>query len=1030
MRKHFSRPIDKYLASNNRLDGKLTMNDFDSVKNAINLPDFIMQETGLKLKGKHLEECPFCHGHGCFSVQEKFFKCWQCDEKGNVFGFIDKFVMIDGKVDQLKYAAKYANIEIKDAKKRRKFPAPELDEKEKIFIESAEYYHGHFLENGGQDYFVKKRKHSEDALKAMKVGWTDGGLVDHLRSKGFADKDIKASNLGKDWTDRKDGQIRLIDYFPKGLAIFPHINGERVDLLTQKDPNKKLEYQLPASARAKQWRFYNQAVFDRFSEIIVVEGENDLLGVMSAGVDHVVGIIGGPADYQIKWLRTNAAHKHIYLWLDNDADEKKLYAKGKGYIRKICTELAEVSNIRIITYGKDGDDPDDYLKAFDGDRKKEVKRLQLESVGYLAWELAEIAKLDGLDNRLNALKERGVFAALAELVEAEKLVFVEKIVQFGLTPSAIEEQIELNQTLKNDLEGYFENLKNIRDADPHEMVSRIYKYFSRNGRFFYDRMDVVYLLYQHKTFIISNNQPFRALMKKMTRLQITQQPGRSVWDSLQCEAYICGKQIDIATWILTDRKTDTFYANLNLPGNNILRVSAESISEIPNGMNTEGVFLKSSQKILPMNYLPDCNINEGMQVLNELVLENLTCDKEQKYLILCWLISAFLMDFSPYMALMKFSGATGCGKTTAARLLSILLYGDEHLGDPSTAAAFSISSQNPLLVIDNLEARDMTKSIEKFLLLAATKGSKEKRAGGTETETVQESPRSLVLITAIEPFEKAETINRTYDIEFFAKYKADGYVEDETIGKLIKKRNLILSSIFKFLHKDVLPNLDKRRDYITVLKKEYKNHSKSRTDEYLALLMLMVDKILHYIPLRGPDDLELGIDDKASDIWKEWIEYQDAKAKDSETGSNSIVKQLDGIVRECLAKMKDDAKDLEEHDDYPEGVFRFKHEDYLIEILKTKGVQEIDENEEPYTRTTVEFVASAGDIVYAFDKLSRNMGTKNPYSSGSILVSRLRNDIGVLKKANWDVVSRPGFEPYWTKKHGRRYWKLRKTIIR
>lgn len=1006
------------------------MNDFESVKNAVNLLEVITQETGLKMKGKHLEECPFCGGHGCFSLQEKYFTCFQCSEKGDVFAFVEKYLAIDDKREQLEKAAKYVGIEIKDAKKRKKLSARNLDEKEKIFIEAAEYYHGHFLENGGQDYFVKTRKHSEDALKSMRVGWADGGLVDHLRGKGFADKDIKASNLGKDWEDKKNERTVLVDFFRKGLAIFPHVNGERVDHFTMKDPEGKLLYQLPAGVRAKQWRFYNQAVFDRYSEIIVVEGENDLLGVMTAGVDHVVGIIGGPADYQIKWLRSHAAHKHIYLWLDNDADEKKIWAKGKGYIRKICTELAEVSNIRIITYGKDGDDPDSYLKAFDGDRKKEVKRLQLEAVDYLTWELAEIAKLNGLDNRLNALKERGVFAALAELVEAEKLVFVENIVQFGLTPSAIEEQIELNQTLKMDLEDYFTDLKNIKDADPHEMVSRIYKYFSRNGRFFYDRMDVVYLLYQHKTFIISNNQPFRALMKKMTRLQITKEPGRSVWDSLQCEAYICGKQIDIASWILTDRNTDTFYANLNLPGNNILRVSAESISEIPNGMNDEGVFLKSSHKLLPMNYLPDCNISEGMQVLNELVLENLTCDKEQKYLVLCWFMSAFLIDFSPYMSLMKFSGATASGKTTAARLLSILIYGDAHLGKISTAAKYSVASQEPLLILDNLESCNMTKSDEEFLLLAPVKTGKEKRTSGTESGTTEEKPRSLVLITAIEPFEKAETINRTYDIEFSIKNRSDDFIEDETTGDLVKKRNLILSSIFKFIHKDVLPNLDKRRDYITILKKEYKNHSKSRTDEYLALLMLMLDKILHYIPLRGPDDLELGIDDKASDIWKEWIEVQDARAKDSETGSNSIVKQLDGIVRECLAKMKDDPKEMQDHEDYPEGVFKYRHEDYLLEILKTKGVRGIDENEEPYTRTTVEFVASAGDIVYAFDKLSRNMGTKNPYSSGSVFASRLRNDIGVLKKANWDVVSRKGFEPYWTRKHGTRYWKLRKTIIR
>ncbi|MCP4259127.1 MAG: toprim domain-containing protein [Planctomycetes bacterium] len=1005
------------------------MNDFQQVKKSVSILDVITHETQLKMKGKHLEECPFCSGHNCFSVRESKgdFKCFQCSEYGDVFTFLEKYLMLD-KGQALRKAAEIGGVKLPES--RTASGVIKLSIKERIFIESAEYYHSHLLTNGpsengrvnGRDYFIKKRGHAENVLNAMKAGWTDGGLVEHLRSKGFKDSEIKASNMGRDFDDKKGGTI-LKDYFRKDLAIFPHLNGPRVDHFTIKDPKKEAKYQLPATARSKQWRFYNQAAFDRYNEVIVVEGENDLLSVMGAGISHVTGIIGNVADYQIKSLRSHAAHKHIYLWLDNDK-------AGKDYIRKVCTTLAGVSNIHIITYSEDHKDPDEYIKAFDGDKKKEIKRLQLEAVNYLTWELAEIAKLEGLDNKLNALKKRKVFAALADLVEAEKLVFVEKIVQFGLTETAIEEQIDLNQSLKTDLKTYFADIGNPKDADPNTIVIVIYKYFSRNGRFFYDRLDNVYLLYQHKTYEIKGNRPFNALMKKMTGLLPTKEPGRSVWESLASEAYTCGRQIDIATWFLTNRNTDTLYLNLNLPGNNILRISKESVNEVPNGMNDEGVFLKSSQKILPMNYLPDCDMNEGMQVLKELVLDNLTCEKKQKYLILCWLISAFLMDFSPYMALMKFSGATGCGKTTAARLLSILIYGNEHLGDPSTAAAFSISSQNPLLVIDNLETKDITKTIAKFLLLAATKGSKEKRVGGTETDTIQESPRSLVLITAIEPFEKVETINRTYDIEFFGNNKADDFVEDETTGGLIKKRNLILSSIFKFIHKEVLPSLDRRGEYITVLKKEYKNHSKNRTDEYLAILMLVVDKILRYIPFYEEDDLLCGVESGANEIWQEWIEYQDAKAKDSETGSNSIIKQLDGIVKECLALMNEKDREVEYHKDYEEGVFRYTHPEYLLDIIKTKGKTLKDESEEPYTMAYVEFLATAGDIVHAFDKYSRNTGNRNQYSSGSILISRLRNDVGILKKAGWEIISKPGCEPYYSRVKGIRKWKLRKVLVR
>ena len=76
-----------------------------------------------------------------------------------------------------------------------------------------------------------------------------------------------------------------------------------------------------------------------------------------------------------------------------------------------------------------------------------------------------------------------------------------------------------------------------------------------------------------------------------------------------------------------------------------------------------------------------------------------------------------------------------------------------------------MAAQNPMLIIDNLETKDLTKQLEKFLLLSATKGAKEKRKGGTDTDTVQEKPKALVCITAIEPLVKAEMINRIIAID-------------------------------------------------------------------------------------------------------------------------------------------------------------------------------------------------------------------------------------------------------------------------
>jgi len=393
------------------------------------------------------------------------------------------------------------------------------------------------------------------------------------------------------------------------------------------------------------------------------------------------------------------------------------------------------------------------------------------------------------------------------------------------------------------------------------------------------------------------------------------------------------------------------------------------------------------------------------------------------------MFSAFLLDFAPYMALMKFSGASESGKTTAARMLSVLIYGNEHLGDPSAAAAYAVASQNPMLIIDNLESSDFTKSILKFLLLSATKGGKEKRTQRSDTDTIQEQPKALVLITAIEPFTKAELINRTYDIDFSNKYKSDDFIEDEVIRNLVKKRDLIISAIIKFLQKEVLSKLEKRKDYITILKKQFKGHSKNRTDEYLATLMLMLEQILVHIPYYEVDDFMHGIESGGKEIREAWIEYQNIKAKETETSSNTIIKLLDGLVRECMMKMRD--LEPEYCKDYNDKVFVYEHPEYMINIIKTLGETITDEESgEPYTQSYIEFMASSGDIVAAFDRFCKNSGLRNPYETASVFASRLRNDHVLLKKSGWELITREGCEPYYKKCKGSRIWKFRKTLIR
>jgi DNA primase len=982
----------------------------------------------------HLEQCPFCNGHHCFSInsQKGFYKCFQCPAQGDVFTFLEAYHNLS-KAEALKKAAEMAGVRLEGgmpskAGDRTVRRMADKTVRDKVLEEAAAYYHARMLTNGGRDYLVKTRKHTEEVLRSMKVGWADGGLVEHLRGKGFSEEEIEASGLGK--RSGRTGSLR--DFFAAGVAVFPHLVDDRVLHFTMKDPAKKLGYQLPSASRSAEWTFYNQAAL-RHQEIIVVEGENDLLSVLGSGARNVVGLIGQVSDEQVKALKTASRGKYLYLWLDKDHG-------GDKQVEKIChalryatsggTGLGESYRVRIIRHPGEAKDPDEYLRAFGGDRRKEVKRLQDAAADFISWQIERVGEShEDLGGSLAALKERKIFAAVAGMVLAEREAFIQRLAGLGFSREAIEEQLETDLELKERLGALFEQAGGARNADPNLIARAVFEYFSRAGRFFRDSADEVYLLHQHRVYVVGNNRPFNALIKKASGLLPTKEPGRSLWEALASDAYNYGEKIDLASWLRTDRLTDTIFVNLNAPGNMILKVNRESIEEVPNGLNAEGVLLRSSPRIMPLNFRPEASVREGMEEMKRLVFDNLTCQPEQRYLVLCWLVSVFLLELSPYMALLKFSGATASGKTTAARLISILLYGTDQLGDPTASAAYSVAAQNPLLVIDNLESADATKSMEKFLLLAATRGGKEKRAGGTDSDTIQERPKSLVLLTAIEPFTKAELINRTYDIEFTSSLKRADFLEDEVVAELTRRRDLILSAVLKFIHKEVLPHLEQRRDFITILKKEHKGHAKDRTDEYLALLMLVLEKLLRHIPLYGEDDFLQGADEAA--VRRAWVEYQHGRAREMETSSNTILKLLDGLAREYLLKMRALAP---EQPGAPHGyngdVTIFTHEEYHLEALKSQAETIEEDGGEKYSRAFFEFQGTSSDLCAAFDRYCRNQGIRNPYSTAAIFGARLRNDRHLLEKGGWELVARLETDPYFRVVRGQRYFKFRKALIR
>ncbi len=503
-----------------------------------------------------------------------------------------------------------------------------------------------------------------------------------------------------------------------------------------------------------------------------------------------------------------------------------------------------------------------------------------------------------------------------------------------------------------------------------DLASRIYSWMeSHGGVFLVDGDHRCFLMFDQVVYELGNYDPFNALMLSKTDLVPVSFPGRMVWQIMRSLCFLKGRREGNLSWIHSDMNEGVIYMNLHNQANQILALKPGRVELLPNGTNSAGIMLRAADKMTAIDFDSSANPKDSVSLLKELVMDPLACDQENRLFITCWLLAAFFLDFTADKALLKLSGHSGSGKTTAARILSCLLYGADHVESATVAYYYADAARNPYLICDNLETENMNTDITQFLLHVATGIAKGKRRAGTDSETVRESANALVAITAIEPLTKAELINRTYDIEFHTLFKSTLFMQRERMDRLVRMRGQILSGLFQLFAREVLPGFyDHRQKILARLEDQWPRHPKQRVNSFLTIMIVILRAILKL--------MDAG-QDRSWGVVESWMDYQAKIAEETERDTNAAVYLLDALSREMLAK---------------DGEFR---REYYFDFMRT-----VDE-----TKTTreVSFVASARDLLMALQILSKNKGFKLPFSNTKQLGVRLGNEAHVLEKAGWII---------------------------
>ena len=347
----------------------------------------------LKPKGRRLWGlCPV-HGEktASFSVSpdKQLYYCFGCHIGGSVIQFIMdvEHMSFHEAVEHLASRAGLAMPqEVNDAammqeRAKRERLAEACQLAARFFMETL------LGENGvaGRAY-LKKRGISSDAVKRFGIGYAPSeweALKKHLGEKGFTPEELVEAGL----LVKNADSGRTYDAY-RGRVIFPIIaaNGRVIGFGARVLNNEEKPKYINTGDTLlynKRNNLYglNLQKSGKLTDLVMVEGYTDVIGLYEAGVTNAVASLGTALTQQQARLLKRYVGS-VYIAYDGDA------AGQNATIRGLDILTAEGLNVRVIVF-PGGQDPDEFVRA---SGKEGFDRLKEEALSLNAFKLVALAR--------------------------------------------------------------------------------------------------------------------------------------------------------------------------------------------------------------------------------------------------------------------------------------------------------------------------------------------------------------------------------------------------------------------------------------------------------------------------------------------------------------------------------------------------------------------------------------------------------------------------------------------------------------
>ena len=189
-----------------------------------------------------------------------------------------------------------------------------------------------------------------------------------------------------------------------------------------------------------------------------------------------------------------------------------------------------------------------------------------------------------------------------------------------------------------------------------------YDWFSAHGaQFFYTRHGEPFVYFDNTIYWMDSadrgrRRQYAAMLYEQTGLVPTSSGGRTFFEVLPSLALIHGQMRDHFSWLHTDVSNHTVYFNLNNDAHEIAKITPNGVELLKNGGNADGIILEGSQKMKPLRFLADANVEEADRMLRTLIYDNMTCAHGDRGLIVSWLCCFLLLDFAGTRPMTRFEG--------------------------------------------------------------------------------------------------------------------------------------------------------------------------------------------------------------------------------------------------------------------------------------------------------------------------------------------------------------------------------------